>query len=225
MWHESGEFSSTSVLRKLPPVDYLPPPTFQSVLNCICQVYQSKVEYAIVGSSGGLLLLQTVTALKWQNGSRFISNNHVISCDCGNYNWPTLRVTNPLTRQLQVLPVFNNGLHTHREWQHRPQFLMMVDEIANSYKVLIYAGLKTPPFPSEQLVVYDSKSMRWENVDLVHPPTHPPFGCWTEPFQLCAIYSTLCTRGRIYLSDIRKSTATDFVAGHVGSLVVRLFNP
>lgn len=220
MWHESGEFSSTSKLCKLPPVGYLPPPTSLNPLECNCKAYHKESMYIVKASSGGLLLLQEVTALRRLEGSRNISNKHNIVCE-HSAAWPDLTVINPLMQQSQVLPNYERP--QLERWMYcKPQLLMMVDEIANSYKVLFYRCLKTDRSPMQQLIVYDSKSMKWENVDLIHPPILPAFGCWTDRGNY-TVYTSLCARGQLYLADIRKPTAIDSVNGHVTSGVVRLF--
>lgn len=139
MWHATSNGLAVSQLDNLPHLTYLPPPLTLSVCVCNPQEQERKEAFFVVRASlGGLLLVETVTRLIRTNcvppNLTFHVDHHDHHCSISHTPWPALLVTNPLTKQFQVLP---NREVEYRWWRRNPNHFMMVDEVTNNYKVLI----------------------------------------------------------------------------------------
>lgn len=128
-----------------------------------------------------------------------------------------MMVTNPLTKQYQVLPGYDDPV---RSICRSPQFLMMVDTNVNNYKVLHYRCSYYPPGLSS-LLVYDSRSMKWESRIDAH--IQPGVGGWTEPLSFGNFHATACIRGSLYVADTREPSQTELQMDNTVTAVVRLF--
>lgn len=206
MWHAGAEYSSETKLCTLPATGYEPPRT------CFCDLSRSHFVKVVVASGGGLLM--TKSGASGKHGHRI---NHNTECvRNGRQLRNRLMVTNPLTNQCKVLPAFQGGLgHAAMSSYFKHHHFIVVDDTANTYKVLI--------FRSSRLDVYDSKSNTWNSFRDVLSSVQPSLGTWSGAPHGERIYSAVCMGGCLYIADIREATSTEISLHREVMGAIRLF--
>lgn len=228
MWHASAEFSSDHKLSNLPPMTYLA----GALKRCICNVCPNDSGHIIVASAGGLLLLMFDRATEdnqWGNG------DHTNECmeHSRNRNQLSLIVTNPLSQQFKALPEFE-GCGPRHEWFSNcdpPYLNIVVDDKANTYKVLVFWCYSHSPPHIFKLAVYDSKSNKWQSVHDIHALMQPSLGMLSRrpvfrtlvPRNETMYCAVAYLRGRLYVADTRDATQREKSMNVDVSRVIRLF--